>query len=201
MVGGKPASSPPPPAAPPIVKEIPPEPTFKPPVETPPVTPPRTETTTASVTPTASPRIEPKTTAPAPAKPSPIPVPRPAPPVEKPPVVGHLLDAPPTPSVTPKGPSPVPDNGGRIRACLKTASGLPAGAGYTMVFSISGQEKETGSTDASGCASLDFPIDKTAKFFPVRAKERSGAPIEVVQIPPLRIYHGESKPLDVAIKK
>jgi hypothetical protein len=62
-------------------------------------------------------------------------------------------------------------------------------------------EKETGPTDANGCADLDFPIDVAAKFHPVSAKDRSGASVAVAKIPPVRIYRGETKPLDVAVQR
>ena len=77
-------------------------------------------------------------------------------------------------SETPKVPAPVPDTAGRIQSCLKLASGQPAGAGYTMGFSINGVEKETRPTNANGCASLDVEIDLAARFQPVYAKSPSG---------------------------
>jgi serine/threonine protein kinase len=185
-------------AAPPVVREIPPEPSFQPPAETPPVTPPQVPAS-ASIAPSEAAPVETRAIAPTPSRPSPIPVPKPSPPVQKPAVVPP--SAPAAASVTPKGPAPVPDTGGRIHACLKLSAAERAGAGYTIVFSISGVEKETGPTDASGCADLDFPIDVTAKFFPVSAKDRNGASVAVAKIPPVRIYRGETKPLDVAVQR
>jgi hypothetical protein len=101
----------------------------------------------------------------------------------------------------PKAPAPVPADGGRIHACLKLSADERAGAGYTIVFSISGVEKETGPTDASGCANLDFSIDVAAKFAPVSAKDRTGASVAVAKIPAVRIYRGETKQLDVAAQR
>jgi serine/threonine protein kinase len=196
-------SSPPSPApqaaaAPPVVREIPPEPSFQPPAEPPPVTPPPVPVS-ASITPREAAPVEPRAVLPNPSKPSPIPVPKPSPPVEKP-VVAPTKAAPAAP-VMPKAPAPVPADGGRIHACLKLSADERAGAGYTIVFSISGVEKETGPTDASGCANLDFSIDVAAKFAPVSAKDRTGASVAVAKIPAVRIYRGETKQLDVAAQR
>jgi serine/threonine protein kinase len=199
VLAGPSTPSPAPQAAPPpVVREIPPEPSFQPPAQTRPAAP-SPMPVSASITPSEAAPVEATAIAPAPSRPAPIPVPKPSPPVQKPVVVTRSVPA--AASATPKGPTPVPDTGGRIHACLKLSADERAGAGYTIVFSISGVEKETGPTDANGCADLDFPIDVTAKFYPVSAKDRSGASVAVAKIPPVRIYRGETKPLDVAVQR
>ena len=93
------------------------------------------------------------------------------------------------------------ENGGHISACLQIAPGQPAGAGYRMGFSISGREMETGPTDASGCATLDFPIDVKAKFQPVYAKDGDGQQFDVKKVPAQGIYRGDKKSIDVELKR
>ena len=163
-------------AAPPVIKEVAPPPPFESPAETRPATPQPPAVVSAS--PTPKPHSF-EATPPPVQKATPPPAPRPTPPPDR--------------------TRPVPANGGRIQACLKLSDDQRAGAGYPIVFSISDQEREAGPTDASGCATLDFPVEQTARCSPVRAKDRNGAPIEVVKIPPIRIYGGDTKDLDVAV--
>jgi serine/threonine protein kinase len=195
VVGGRSAPTPPTPppqTAAPVVKEIPPEPTFKPP-ETPAESP-SPIPVSAPVTPSEPAQLEPP---PQPSKPSPTPVPKPSPPVQKPVVAPQK--APAVTTEAPKAPAPVPETAGRIQACLKLASGQPAGAGYTMGFSINGVEKETRPTNASGCASLDVEIDLAARFQPVYAKSPSGESLVVKRPPAIRIHRGETVTKDVEI--
>jgi chemotaxis protein histidine kinase CheA len=198
-VGGRseqPRRTPPPQTAAPVVREVPPEPTFKPP-ETPAVSPPPIPVS-APVPPSEPAQFEPRATPPpSSSKPSPAPVPRPSPPAQKP-----VVAPPKAPAVTPeapKAPAPVPETAGRIQACLKLASGQPAGAGYTVGFSINGVEKETRPTNASGCASLDVEIDLAARFQPVYAKSPSGESLVVKRPPAIRIHRGETVTKDVEI--
>lgn len=197
FVVGRQEPTPPPP--PPIIKEVAAEPSFKPPADTPPATPPPTAPVPTSVTAKEPPRVEPKTTASASVKPAQITVPKQDPPMERPP------DTPPqptvTPQVTPQEPLPVSESGGHISACLKIAPGQPVGAGYRMGFSISGREMETRPTDASGCATLDFPIDVKAKFQPVYAKDGGGQLIEVERPPSQGIYRGDKASIVVLFKR
>jgi serine/threonine protein kinase len=189
---GRSAPTPPPPeVAPVVVREIPPEPSFSPPPETPPVTP-SPVPTPAAVIPSEPPYVETRATPPPASRPSPIPTPKPSPPVQK------VLPTP-TPVVTPKGPLPVPENAGRIEACLKLASGQPAGAGYRIGLAISGVDKETPPTNASGCASLDVEIELAAQFRPIYAKSPSGERLVVKQPPAIRIHRRQTVTKDVEI--
>jgi serine/threonine protein kinase len=179
--------SPPPQEAAPVVRQVPPEPTFKPPAE-PPAVVPSPVPEPAPVTPSEPAQREPIATPP-PSRPSPTPVPKPSPPARKP---GIGVEA-------PKGPVPVPENAGRIEGCLKLASGQAAGAGYRMGFSINGVEKESPPTSANGCASLDVEIDLAARFQPVYAKSPSGESLVVKRPPALRIHRGQTVTKDVEI--
>ena len=200
IVAGRPASSPESVAPPPQLQQVPPEPPFKPREETP--TPdPSGSSDVPPVTPDPSGQHEVKPKEP------PIETQHERKKVVPPPVSEVKPPAPPLPvkpspppaeihHVKPE-PPPVSEHAGRIRACLKTAAGAPSGPGYTMVFSISGAEKETGPTDASGCANLDFPIDLKAKYQPVYAKDRGSNRFEVVKPPSQNIYSGQTRPIDV----
>jgi serine/threonine protein kinase len=107
-----------------------------------------------------------------------------------------------TPPVTAPEPTPgVPESQTHIQACLKTAAGQPAGAGYKIGFFIRDLgDRETPPTDASGCAILPLLIERGAMFQPVYAKDTGGDRIEVEQPQPVRINPGQSKPIDVRIK-
>jgi hypothetical protein len=200
--GGRPAPTP----APAPVHEPPPEP-FLPPAA-PPDPPVEQQSSAASVPaprpvsppvpepskPQFKPEITPSTRAKPPDKPPDKPPQKPTP---------HVLLPVVTPIQRPPEPAPaIPESGAKIRACLKTAAGQPAGAGYKIVFSlVGGADTESPPTDASGCATLGVPITQAAMFRPAYAKGTGAEHLDVVQPQPMRIYPGQFWPIDVELKR
>jgi outer membrane biosynthesis protein TonB len=193
--GPEPSAAPVPTAS--IVREAPPEPFTPPPpvVQEAPL-----ESAPQAPIPAEKPPAQQQAREPVIAPPASKPVPKPQPPAATVPKPAPATVSTGSPAPKQEPATAAQELGGHIRACLTTAAGGSAGAGYRIGFSISGLgDRETPATDSSGCANLDFELGDSARFQPTYAKGARGERLEVVQPQPRKIYQGIPQSIQVRI--